>query len=136
MIILYRFLLGITCYASVLHATDLYDPDPELASDDVASDSKDGEDSKSAIDSERADDSNTENDEPKTADTPNEAEPGDSSDADLDGIAKSAEDLLNDEGGDDAKSAVSSTKKKTSALAEGEASEMQDKLPDLAKMFG
>ena len=129
MIILYRFLLGITCYASVLHATDLYDPDP---------DSNDGEDSKPAIDSEPSGDSDTENNEPKveTADTPNEAEPGDSSDADLDEIAKSAEDLLDDEGGDDAKSAVSSTKKKASALAEGEASEMQDKLPDLAKMFG
>ena len=81
MIILYRFLLGITCYASALHAMDLYDPD--LNTGDIASHSNDGGDD-TDTDTESAD---------ETADTPNEAESDDSGDTDLGSLAKSAEDL-------------------------------------------
>jgi len=104
MIILYRFLLGIMCYASTLHATDLYDQD--LYTGDIASDSNDGGD-----DTESAD---------ETDDTQNEAEPDDSGDADLGSLAKSAEELLKGSD-DDTESAVDSIKKNISALAEGEA---------------
>ena len=85
MIILYRFLLGITCYATTLHAMDLYDPD--LDTGDIASHSNDGGDD---TDTESAD---------ETADTPNEAESDDSGDTDLGSLAKSAEELL--KGNDD-----------------------------------
>jgi hypothetical protein len=106
MIILYRFLLGIMCYASTLHATDLYDPD--LNTGDIASDSNDGVDD---TDTESAD---------ETDDTPNEAESDDSGDADLGSLAKSAENLLKGSD-DDTESAVDSMKKNISALAEREA---------------
>lgn len=62
MIILYRFLLGITCYASALHATDLYPRDTdedtsnkEYADLDSIAKSAEGDDSDAPADDNESD---------------------------------------------------------------------------------